>query len=72
MRPSRILHLLGSSDPVIKEEEMGPDAEKALGRENVDISALEGGHELPVTKNEDVAQKIWHSWGQNQGSPKRD
>ena len=61
-RSKTILFVFGSLDTIVLKEEVATDAEKILGREIVETAVLEGGHELPITKPEDVAQSIWQYW----------
>jgi pimeloyl-ACP methyl ester carboxylesterase len=58
----KVLLLLGKDDTVIIAEEMCEDAEQALGKEAVEICVLDGGHELPVTDADVVAQTILDFW----------
>lgn len=63
---SKVLLLLGKDDTVVIADEMSQDAEQALGPDAVDIRILDGGHELPVTDAEVVAQTIIEFWNQDE------
>ena len=50
--------LLGKDDSVIVADEIQADAVEALGRDNVQINVLEGGHDLPISRAEECARVI--------------
>lgn len=58
LREGRVLMLLGKDDRVIVADEVGPDAVEALGRDNVKVEVLEGGHDLPIAGVEECAIAI--------------
>ncbi|KAH0338359.1 alpha/beta-hydrolase, partial [Aureobasidium melanogenum] len=60
---SKVLLLLGKDDTVVIADEMSEDAKEALG-DAVDIRVMDGGHELPVTDANVVAQTILDFWNQ--------
>ena len=43
-------------------EELELDARDALGSENVAFETIDAGHELPITKADDVVQLIARHW----------
>jgi pimeloyl-ACP methyl ester carboxylesterase len=57
-REGKVLMLLGKDDSVIVADEIGPDAVEALGRDNVKVEVLEGGHDLPIAGVEECARAI--------------
>ncbi|KAI4721413.1 putative alpha/beta hydrolase [Aureobasidium sp. EXF-10727] len=59
----KVLLLLGKDDTVVVADEMCEDAQQVLGPA-VDIRILDGGHELPVTDADIVAQTILDFWNQ--------
>jgi pimeloyl-ACP methyl ester carboxylesterase len=59
----KVLLLLGRDDNVIIADEISEDAKAVLG-DAVDICVLDGGHELPVTDADIVAQTIAEFWNQ--------
>jgi pimeloyl-ACP methyl ester carboxylesterase len=65
----KVLLLLGKDDTVIIADEMCEDAQSVLGSDALEIRVLDGGHELPVTDAEVVAQTILDFWNQNSVSP---
>ena len=58
----KVLLLLAKDDNVVIADEMSQDAQSALGPDAVEIRVLDGGHELPVTDAEVVAQTILGFW----------
>jgi pimeloyl-ACP methyl ester carboxylesterase len=58
LREGRVLMLLGKDDSVIVVDEIGSDAVEALGRDNVKVEILEGGHDLPIAGVEECARAI--------------
>ncbi|KAK5135108.1 hypothetical protein LTR08_005633 [Meristemomyces frigidus] len=48
LKEGKVLVLLGEQDSVIVADEVGEDATEALGKENVEVVRLEGGHDLPI------------------------
>lgn len=61
---SKVLLLLGKDDTVVIADEMCEDAKEVL-RDAVDIRVMDGGHELPVTDADIVAQTILDFWSQH-------
>jgi pimeloyl-ACP methyl ester carboxylesterase len=59
---SKVLMVLGATDPVIVAEEVIEDAKEVLGEGNVEIAVLDAGHEVPITKSAEVAEVIWRFW----------
>lgn len=58
----KVLMLLGESDPVIVADEVEEDAIAALGRDNVRVVRLEGGHDVPVVNARgcmDAMEEFW-------------
>jgi pimeloyl-ACP methyl ester carboxylesterase len=64
---SKVLMILGATDPVVLLDEVSQDAKAVLGEGNVEISVLESGHELPITKSAEVAEVIWKFWTEGIG-----
>jgi pimeloyl-ACP methyl ester carboxylesterase len=60
----KVLLLLGKDDTVVIADEMCEDAKEVL-RDAVDIRVMDGGHELPVTDADVVAQTILDFWSQH-------
>lgn len=60
----KVLLLLGKDDTVVIANEMSEDAKEVLG-DAVDIRVMDGGHELPVTDADVVAQTILDFWNQH-------
>lgn len=58
----KVLILAGEKDPLILADELSEDARRVLGEENCVIKILDCGHELPVTRAEDVGRCIVRFW----------
>ncbi|KAI1110499.1 alpha/beta-hydrolase [Nemania sp. NC0429] len=58
----KILFVLGRDDGVIVTDETIEDAHAVLGHDGVDFTILEGGHELPITSSQSVAESIEGFW----------
>ena len=64
MSTGKVLLVLGRTDPIVTVEEVGVDAEKCFGRENLETVIIDGGHEIPTSHAKDVAQAILSYWKQ--------
>lgn len=64
LREGKVLILQGATDNVIVTKEIVEDASEALGKENVRIEVLEGGHDVPIVNAEGCAQTIADFWSQ--------
>ena len=62
MTEGKVLLMLGKDDSIIVADEIGPDAEKVLGKENVEVRVLDGGHDLPVANADGCAKAIGDFW----------
>jgi pimeloyl-ACP methyl ester carboxylesterase len=62
LHKSKVLMILGATDPIIVAEEASEDTKAVLGEGNVEIAVLYAGHELPITKSAEVAKVIWQFW----------
>ena len=58
----KILIVLGRNDPIIIEKELEEDAKDVLGEENVEFVSFEAGHEVPITKGEEIVEKVMEFW----------
>ncbi|EXJ65366.1 hypothetical protein A1O7_01707 [Cladophialophora yegresii CBS 114405] len=58
----KVLVVLGRNDPIIIQKEVEEDANDILGG-NVEFVGFEAGHEVPVTKAEQVVRTIVDFWG---------
>jgi pimeloyl-ACP methyl ester carboxylesterase len=59
---SKVLMILGATDPIVIVEEVSEDAKVVLGDGNVEIVVIEAGHDLPITKSTEVAEAMWRFW----------
>ncbi|SPQ19459.1 20f1f520-ed51-47b0-9f67-d314cde2e063 [Thermothielavioides terrestris] len=62
LRGGKILLVFGASDPVIVKEELIHDATAALGEEGFETVVLDAGHEVVMTKAEEVAAAVASFW----------
>jgi hypothetical protein len=58
----KVLMLFGSTDPLIKVEEVGVDAVKCFGEENTVIKVFNGGHEIPLSHAEEMVHVMLEYW----------
>ncbi|KAH6630457.1 Alpha/Beta hydrolase protein [Chaetomium sp. MPI-SDFR-AT-0129] len=63
LRGGKLLLVLGASDPVIVKEELLHDATAVLGEDGFEAVVLDAGHELVMTKSEEVAAVLVNFWG---------
>ncbi|KAH6628371.1 hypothetical protein F5144DRAFT_578815, partial [Chaetomium tenue] len=66
LRGGKILLVLGSSDPVIVKEELLHDATAVLGEDGFEAVVLNAGHELVMTKSDEVAAVLVNFWSRLQ------
>lgn len=59
----KVLVLLGKDDSVIVADEIEEDATRVLGKDNVDVVRLEGGHDVPVVNAKGCCEEIVRFWG---------
>lgn len=63
LNSGKVLILFGADDKIVKPEEVGPDAEAVLGKDNVDIRVYHRvGHEVSIACCDQIADDIWESW----------
>lgn len=62
LKECKVLLLLGEQDVVISSTETAQDAASMLGKNNVRVITLQGGHDLPIAKSEGCAQAIVDFW----------
>jgi hypothetical protein len=62
LRGGKILLVLGASDPVIVKEELIHDATAVLGEDGFEAVVLDAGHELVMTKGDEVAAMMANFW----------
>ncbi|KAL9119083.1 MAG: hypothetical protein Q9187_004364 [Circinaria calcarea] len=58
----KVLIVCGRSDPIINVEELMEDAKETLGPENVRFEVCDAGHDLPITKSQEIVSHIWKFW----------
>ncbi|KAK5084073.1 hypothetical protein LTR70_008053 [Exophiala xenobiotica] len=65
-RNQDVLVILGERDPIIKVQETREDATECFGG-RVRFVVMDAGHEAPVSKGPEAAERIWEFWeGQEQ------
>lgn len=64
----KVLILLGSSDSVIVADEIEEDATAALGKDNVLVRRLEGGHDVPIVNARGCCEEIVKFWAGEVGA----
>jgi pimeloyl-ACP methyl ester carboxylesterase len=62
LRGGKILMVLGASDPVIVKEELIHDATAVLGEDGFEAVVLDAGHEIVMTKADEVANVMFNFW----------
>jgi pimeloyl-ACP methyl ester carboxylesterase len=62
---SKVLMILGSTDPVIIKKEVEEDAEECFGKGNLETVVIEGGHEIPMSEAKEVTKAILRFWGED-------
>ncbi|KAK3720189.1 hypothetical protein LTR37_004013 [Vermiconidia calcicola] len=58
----KVLIIFGAQDPVIVADETEEDATAALGKDNVKVVRLRGGHDVPVVNSRGCADAIFEFW----------
>ena len=59
---NKVLIIFGAQDPVIIADETEEDATAALGKENVKVVRLKGGHDVPVVNSTGCVNAILEFW----------
>lgn len=62
LRPGKVLLLLGKDDSVVVADDTAADAVELLGKENVQVKVLPGGHEVPITHVQTCVQVMRNFW----------
>jgi len=62
LKCGKILMVVGKEDTVIRSYEHVPDAMVCLGELNLEVLELEAGHEVPVTKSQEIVEWVWANW----------
>jgi len=60
-KPEKVLIIGGEHDAIIIMDELKEDAAEVL-QDNVQFQFINAGHELPITKGEDIVKCIWDFW----------
>lgn len=58
----RVLLVLGSSDPIVREERLVPEMRRVLGEKAVEVVVLDAGHEVAITKGAEIAGAAVEFW----------
>ncbi|KAL1840842.1 hypothetical protein VTJ49DRAFT_7685 [Mycothermus thermophilus] len=67
LRGGKILMILGASDPVVLKEEFIHDATAVLGEDGFEAVVFDTGHELVMTRADDIARAVSAFWKRTQG-----
>ncbi|GAB1734977.1 hypothetical protein NU219Hw_g52t1 [Hortaea werneckii] len=62
LREKKVLILLGKQDSVIVADEVEEDASKAMGKGNVEVVRLDGGHDFPIVAAKQCGEAIASFW----------
>lgn len=62
LKNGKVLIIGGQKDVLIVKNELVEDATAVLGDGNVKVEFVDAGHELPVTKSEEIVKIIWGFW----------
>lgn len=62
LQNGKVLIIGGNKDVLVVKEELVPDATEVLGVDNVQFEFLDAGHDLPVTKSEQIVKYVWDFW----------
>ena len=62
MQNGKVLIICGKDDPIIIKEELLDDATEVLGENNIRFETCDAGHELPITRSEELVGYIWDFW----------
>jgi pimeloyl-ACP methyl ester carboxylesterase len=61
---SKVLLVLGKTDPIVIPKEIEADATECFGRGNLETVVIDGGHDIPTSHANDVAKAILRFWGE--------
>jgi pimeloyl-ACP methyl ester carboxylesterase len=62
---SKVLMILGRTDPIIVSKEIEEDAIGCLGRGNLETVIIDAGHDLAITKPREVVSAVLRFWGED-------
>ena len=62
LQNGKVLIIAGDKDVVIVKDELVEDATAILGKDNVRFEFVDAGHELPVSKSEEILDLISAFW----------
>ncbi|KAI6848166.1 putative alpha/beta hydrolase [Hortaea werneckii] len=62
LKEKKVLILLGEQDSVIIADEAEEDANKAMGKDNVEVVRLEGGHDVPIVAAKECGEATATFW----------
>jgi len=62
LKCGKILMVVGKEDTVIRSYEHVPDAMACLGELNLEVLEVDAGHEVPVTKSQEIVEWVWANW----------
>jgi len=54
--------VVGLTDDAVHTPELLIDAFATLGEQNLEVLQLDAGHEVPVTRSEEIVDWVWRNW----------
>lgn len=61
-RKKKVLLVLGENDPIVLKNETVPDWEIYLGKRNFELAVFDAGHEVPISRADEIALRILDFW----------
>jgi len=58
----KVLMVVGLTDDAVHTPELLIDAFATLGEQNLEVLQLDAGHEVPVTRSEEIVEWVWRNW----------
>jgi pimeloyl-ACP methyl ester carboxylesterase len=62
---SKVLLILGKTDPIVIPKEVEADATECIGKGNLETVIIDGGHDIPTSDAKAVAKAILRFWGED-------
>ena len=59
---TKVLVVLGKTDPIIIVDELEEDVGKAMGKDDVEFVEVEAGHEVPITRSKEIVEAMQRMW----------
>jgi len=62
LKIGKVLMVVGLTDDAVHTPELLIDAFATLGEQNLEVLQLDAGHEVPVTRSEEIVEWVWRNW----------